>query len=634
MIRVLLTAFWLLVNFSHPAAHAWPAGKDSTKADGPPARFEQLPPSATETIQVLDFKNADLSDVLRAIGSKYGLNVFVDDPISERITIHLVNITVIAAFELITEQFDLELERKGSVFKFRKPQVTMPAEVPLAIIYEEGLLSLNLQNADLMRLAREVTERSGHNVVPAQGVQGKVTGFVQSLPFEQALSTLMEINGFALEQKEGIFLIENRLQSRANGTSGPAHRFRINIEDSLVSLDVSKGNIRDILRDLFVQAGRDLVVYEEVKGEITARASNVTLDDALAFLLRGTEFSFYEENGIYMIGGKNLQGIVNSRLVRLNHIRVDQLPDLLPENVQREVSLKLVKEHNGVLLMGTREAIAEVVRFIREVDRPVPQVLVEAIVVDFNRQDIGEFRLNVGFGSQIDSTAGLFNNLFPAVDISATGSDVNNFLKDIGGGIGLGRIAKLPEDFYVQIKALETEGKANVRSRPQIATLSGHTASISIGTTQYFILKTETPISGSNQVVIQESERFETIRAEMILEVTPWVTATGEIIAEIRPEFSTPKNGLNSAVPPTIDHRVLDSTIKLKDGETIVLGGLIQEFDTESISKFPILGDIPLLGKLFQNRSHNKSNSELIIYLTPHVYYVGDELSTARGSIR
>ena len=76
---------------------------------------------------------------------------------------------------------------------------------------------------------------------------------------------------------------------------------------------------------------------------------------------------------------------------------------------------------------------------------------------------------------------------------------------------------------------MENEGKANVRSRPQIATLSGHTASISIGTTQYFILRTETPIPGSNQVVLQESERFETIKAELKLEVTPWVTATGEI---------------------------------------------------------------------------------------------------------
>lgn len=135
-------------------------------------------------------------------------------------------------------------------------------------------------------------------------------------------------------------------------------------------------------------------------------------------------------------------------------------------------------------------------------------------------------------------------------------------------------------------------------------------------------------------MVLQESERFETIKAEMILKVTPWVTATGEIVTEIHPEFSTPKNGLDPKVPPTIDHRVLDSTVKLKDGEIIILGGLIQEFDTESINRFPVLGHIPLLGKLFQSRSYQKSSAELIIYLTPHVYYVGDEMNQLQGYIQ
>lgn len=255
-------------------------------------------------------------------------------------------------------------------------------------------------------------------------------------------------------------------------------------------------------------------------------------------------------------------------------------------------------------------------------------------MVDFNRQRLGDFGIKAGVGSPGDSSRSQFQSLFPFIDVALSGAQFNNLLKKYGSNLGLASIAKLPANFYLQIKAMESEGIANVRSRPQIATLNGHTASISIGTTQYFILKTETPISSANQVVLQESERFETIKAEMILKVTPWVNANGEITAEIHPEFSTPKNGLDPSIPPTIDHRVLDSTVKLKDGETIILGGLIQEFDNETINKFPILGHLPLLGKLFQNRSYNKTYAELVIYLTPHIYYVGDEINSLQGYIR
>ena len=140
----------------------------------------------------------------------------------------------------------------------------------------------------------------------------------------------------------------------------------------------------------------------------------------------------------------------------------------------------------------------------------------------------------------------------------------------------------------------------------------------------YFLLTTTTPLQSPNQIVTQETQRFEEIEANVLLKITPWVSASGEVTAEIHPEFNTPIGQFNADVPPTISRRVLDSTVRLKDGETIILGGLIQEAETENINKVPILGNIPLIGRLFRNKSTSVTKSELVIFITPHVFY-GDE---------
>ena len=182
----------------------------------------------------------------------------------------------------------------------------------------------------------------------------------------------------------------------------------------------------------------------------------------------------------------------------------------------------------------------------------------------------------------------------------------------------------MPSDFFARIQALSVEGRVTIRSRPQIATLNGHTAKLKIGTTQYYLLRTQTPYQNPNQVILQQSQRFEKIEANVVLEITPWVSASGVITVDIRPEFSAPVGEFDPDVPPTINTRVLESTVRLRDGETIILGGLIQDEVRVIYNKVPILGGLPLLGRLFRSKSSEIVKSEQIIFLTPHVFY-GDE---------
>lgn len=604
-------------------------GGNSQTGNDLSAKSTQLPPGATQVIVQLDFKNTDLRDVVRSIADKYRLNVFVENQVNQKISIHLVDISAYDALRFIASEYNLVLSRDGAVFYFKNPVTPEPL---LNITYENEQLSVDLENEPLPKVLSELTHKTGFNVVTTPGVSGNVSGFLKALPFERGLSTLMTVNGFRVQKRDEIYYVERDGDVSA-GKNGKHHMnasIKVNVKDSLISIDVTNSEINKVLQEIFSQVERDLVIYEEIKGKLTARFRAMTLNNALTYLLRGTPYSFKVENGAFLVGGQTMQGISQSKLIRLQHIKGEQLLEMLPENLLKEVSVKIIKEHNGFVVIGAQEQINEVQKYVREIDQPIAQVLIEALVIDFNRQKIGEFGIKASSGVVPDTNASVINSLFPSIDVGLSSSQINNTLSDIG----LPRITILPDDFYLQVKALESEGKANVRSRPQIATLNGHTASISIGTTQYFILETNTPIQSTTDVVLQQSQRFETIKAEMLLKVTPWVTASGEIIAEINPEFSTPRDVLDSNTPPTIDHRILESTVKLKDGETIILGGLIQEIETESISRFPFLGHLPLLGRLFQHRSYNKTKAELIIYLTPHVYYVGDEMGLMQGQIR
>lgn len=188
---------------------------------------------------------------------------------------------------------------------------------------------------------------------------------------------------------------------------------------------------------------------------------------------------------------------------------------------------------------------------------------------------------------------------------------------------------KLPDDFYVNIRALEQHGIANVRSKPILSTLNGHTASLKIGTVQNYVFNETIPIVNAVNSTFIEKETIQKIEASISFEITPWVGPNNELTLEIKPNFETPVGQFSpdKRIIPAINTRSLYSTVRLKDGETIILGGLIQESETTTEDKFPFIGDIPILGELFTNRDRQKGKSELMIYLTPKIYY-GDDFGS------
>jgi type II secretory pathway component GspD/PulD (secretin) len=284
-------------------------------------------------------------------------------------------------------------------------------------------------------------------------------------------------------------------------------------------------------------------------------------------------------------------------------------------------------EHNALIAIGSYDVVARVQEFIDKIDRPIPQVLIEALVVDFNINKIREFGLSVFTSGPGDSAGGYPSESFlPTLNLKPGQKRTAQILKQVLRMLSIDRVITLPTNFRASINALETADVIKVHSTPQIATINGNPASITIGETRYYKLLKETmaPTTGNANTIVGTDERFEQKKFDTRLEVTPWVMDSGVVMVKIRPEFNIPRTGGDQDRPPTIDTRVLESMVRLRNGQTIVLGGQRQTERVVNSRGIPFLGSIPVLGWLFSNKTYSKNETQMMIFVTPRVYY-GDE---------
>ncbi len=627
----------LFIMISHVQADSFQTSvePDSTRAVETPLEVQDthIPSAALEKIHLLDFKNTEIKDIVRSLATKYNLNVFIDDAVRQRVTLRLTDITVHDALEFLVKENGLVMTLENNIYKISLPELPKPEPKPLQVSCENNQLSVDLKNEDIEKTVYAIAKASGKNILLTHGVEGSVSGLLQNIPFEQGLTTLMKGNGYRVRKQDGIYTIERDYMMQTADGQKQRQSFWVDVEDSLVTLDVMQADLGNVVRETASQLGTDLFILSDLSGKVNAKCSGLTFDDVLDYLFKGTNYTYRQEGKIYLIGDKNVSGIASTQLIRLNHIKADGIIDLLPPAFASKTMLQIIKEHNSLMVVGAQDAIREVEGFINKIDHPIAQILIEAVVVDYQNTDLKELGLRAWMSGLADSTAST-DQFLPTYDVTANSTLLNKSISFYGPQLGIKNIGRLPDGFMLNLKALEEDKKANVRSVPQIATLNGHPASIKIGQTQYYKLKSESPIIGGNQIINQVTDRFEKITAEISLMITPWVSASGEITTEIKPEFSTPHGGFSAETPPTIDHRVLESTVRLRDGETIVLGGLMQTNDSNTIDKIPVLGSIPILGRVFQYRSHNIVKSKLMIYITPHLTYSEDYMPDYEGVIR
>jgi len=266
-------------------------------------------------------------------------------------------------------------------------------------------------------------------------------------------------------------------------------------------------------------------------------------------------------------------------------------------------------EDTNTLLVLTAPSNFERLRsIINDLDRPIPQVLIKVLIAEVTWSD--SLDLGAEFSILDVEPDGDENSLF--TDFGVAGESDGIIYRMVGGEVS------------ATLRALEKLGKLDILSRPHILTSDNQTATITVGQEVPFIRNTRTTETGQTINTI----RYEDIG--IILEVTPHINPDGLVIMDVAPEIST-TTAETVPISETVDAAVFakrsaQTRIAIRDGQTIVIGGLMQDSNTESIRKVPIMGDIPLLGALFRRTVKNKEKTELLIFLTPHVAREANEL--------
>lgn len=361
----------------------------------------------------------------------------------------------------------------------------------------------------------------------------------------------------------------------------------ITVEDGLVSVFAVSADAHDVLSQLARETGLPIIVDDTVDRKITLNLVNKEPREILATIVDTYGLSFAEVDGIFIFS----EGIPNSPSSYLlsdigsyttQYVSASQARDLMPAFLTRYV--KANASQNAVVLSAPEPVLRRFREDIEQFDKPPAQIMLDVLVVEFTDVDSEEFMAQIGWDN---STLGVRTD-------------------SLTGDLSFTALAELPTNFFAYIDALVSSRKARVRACPSIATVSGSRARIFIGTQQFLEIPVYLPGQG----------RGNSIDAGVSLEMRPLTGGEGEIILGIEEEIST--LGAVSAATglPEKTTRSAETTVRVRDGQTLIIGGLKQDESREVHSRIPLLADIPIVGELFKSRDIERTTVDLTIFVT------------------
>jgi type IV pilus assembly protein PilQ len=379
-------------------------------------------------------------------------------------------------------------------------------------------------------------------------------------------------------------------------------------------------DLREVLRDISMQSGIAVVADQSVQGIISMAAKDMPVEECLERVCASGGYSFVRIKDYYVVGRADPGTEIFRRLselhrLTLKHASTDQVRAMLPPALLPYVTFD--KANNAVLIDAPPAIRQRVMDAIALVDSPNQQLVVEAIV--FELTEDGSKQLGVDWKYKNDRLTVGTENLIGTVTFDQS-QDFATFID-------------------VALRAIVQEQKGQILANPRIVVINGNAAEIFVGQEKYFSL-----LSGQAS---NPYYRLESIKAGVTLKVVPHIGSDGEITLELEPEVSdvadswdrqSPPNVTGDAlvtnVLPVVTRRHARTVVALKDGQSVLIGGLLREQHRTLIEKIPVLGDIPVLGILFRNVRELKSQQEVVILITTHLMGAGGNSSTAAPMTR
>lgn len=422
-----------------------------------------------------------------------------------------------------------------------------------------------------------------------------------------------------------------------------------------LSLNFQNVDVRSLLQVIADFTNLNIITSDSVQGAITLRLKDVPWDQALDIILQSKGLDMRKNGNVILVAPRDelatkekleleaktqiqeLEPLHTENFV-VNYQKADDVRKLLVDEKQRMLSKRgsvvVDPRTNQLFVQDTSAQLEEVRRLISRIDIPVPQVLIEARIVEADDEFSRDIGSRLGFAhpgphAWINGGVGSsYSPLPPGTTTCPTGTNITcignteiqnlNFvnlpassLNGFGPGVlGLTLFnSGVTSVLNLELSALELDGRGKVVSSPRVVTADKVKASIEQGSDIPY--QTNTQLGGPGQIQFR--------KAVLRLEVTPQITPEGAIFLDVKVNKDTPSATVSGSGGIAIDTKNVTTQVLVENGGTVVLGGIYQQTERTTVTKIPWLGDIPVLGNLFKDQFKQNDRTELLIFITPRV---------------
>lgn len=479
--------------------------------------------------------------------------------------------------------------------------ISIFSAVPMVLPqYEDPeLISLDLKGMEIRDVLKILSQKSGLNMVADNDVKGKVYIYVKDVDVMDALDIVVSTNDLAYEEKGSLIrVMTDRKYQKMHGAS-----FKDRTKTEIVKLNYAlASSVAATLTKMKTKLGK--VIADDASNTLVLIDSSKNIEKMKQAI-------------------SEIDVLLVTEIFPLDYAKAESIKDKLEKMLSKDIgTIRFDERTNKVVVKDTQEKINEIKKVVEAFDEKTREVLIDAKIIQVTLSD------KHSYGIDWNSIATLGE-----VTIEAT----TNLTTSLAGTTpNVLTIAKKGGTHSNVLRLLETFGKTNVLSRPRITVADREEAKILVGAKEVYVTSEVTTTSGGTY---HTTDNVQFVDVGVTLCVTPEINRDGYVRMKIKPEVSntdatktvtlTNPDGSTRTVVPYVTTSEAETTVLIKDDTTLILGGLMKDTVTEHNDKVPVLGDIPILGKLFSTKGKSKEKTELVIFITPHIIDPGKSTKEA-----
>jgi type IV pilus assembly protein PilQ len=382
-----------------------------------------------------------------------------------------------------------------------------------------------------------------------------------------------------------------------------------------ISLDFRDADIRDLLKIIAQKSGTNIIAEKSVRGNVTVRLTDVYYEEAMNLIAKTNGFAVRKIGNTWILANEKVladgfeKGLTITK--RLQYAKAADVSKIISSTIKKDVKVATDERINAVIVSGGKDILEETKKLIETIDTPVHQVMIESKIVEVTTKASKAIGFQWRAGTEAGGMGGLESDtdppIFSTTEYFAKNPNADSYQQALPTGrgalFGLGDFYRNNLMFAATFSALERFSDTKILSNPKISAINGMEANIMVGR------KVVYP-GGADQPPKEKDTGIK-------LKITPRINDDGYITVDAEPEVSFVEDWRGSY--PVIGNRSAKTTVRVRDGEEILIGGLIREEESNSNAKIPLLGSLPIVKSLFTRRERKGESQELIILITPHI---------------